>query len=527
MKKKIVIGFAGIQLDGGRDTERWNKWRPSVSITQREDVLIDRFELLFNGDHRRLVGRIVDDIALTSPSTKVTAHCLPIVDAWDLEDVYSALLAFSKEYKFNTDEEEYWIHMTTGSHIVQICMFLLTKAGYFPGSLLQTSPPKREGDVGGFQLIDLDLSKYDKLAEIFQSEKRLDTDFLKFGLVTRNRQYNDMISEIERVAIRSRKSVLLTGQSGTGKTSLARRIYALKRERGQIAGKMVEVNCATLIKDSAGSTLFGHTKGAFTGAQSDRVGLLRSANRGMLFLDEIGELGLDEQAMLLKALEDKRFHPLGGDAEVESDFQLIAGTNRDLAKEVEAGRFRGDLFARINTWCYELPSVAERSEDIEPSVDYILAQQCAESGELVRFNKEARAKYLGFATSDEASWPGNFRDLSASVDRMATMADGGRITVENVDREIKCLRSRQGSRTKLSGGGESPVALPKEVGDLDAFDEFQLKLVVETCKKSRSLSDAGRKLFAVSRANKANPNDADRLKKYLAKFGLTWEFIVN
>ena len=122
------------------------------------------------------------------------------------------------------------------------------------------------------------------------------------------------------------------------------------------------------------SALFGHVKGAFTGAMRDRPGLLRGANGGLLFLDEMAELGLDEQAMLLRALEEKRFLPLGGDREIASDFQLIAGTNRDLAEAVRTGRFREDLLARIDLWTFRLPGLAERREDIAPNLDYELEQ---------------------------------------------------------------------------------------------------------------------------------------------------------
>ena len=124
----------------------------------------------------------------------------------------------------------------------------------------------------------------------------------------------------------------------------------------------------------------------------DRPGLLLSANEGVLFLDEIGELGLDEQAMLLRALEEKRFLPLGGDREVSSDFQLIAGTNRDLADAVRTGGFREDLLARINLWTFRLPGLADRREDIEPNVDYELEQFRRRTGTAVTFSKEARER---------------------------------------------------------------------------------------------------------------------------------------
>ena len=148
------------------------------------------------------------------------------------------------------------------------------------------------------------------------------------------------------------------------------------------------------------SALFGHVKGAFTGATTDRPGLLRAADGGMLFLDEIGELGVDEQAMLLRAVEEKRFLPVGSDREVQSDFQLIAGTNRDLAAEVAHGRFREDLLSRINLWTFRLPGLSARREDIEPNLDYELEQYTARTGIKVTFNKEARRRFLDFAMSD-------------------------------------------------------------------------------------------------------------------------------
>src|SRR6185437_12178074 len=145
-----------------------------------------------------------------------------------------------------------------------------------------------------------------------------------------------------------------------------------KKLRHQLPGNFVEVNCATLRGDGAMSALFGHIKGAYTGAVQERAGLLRSANKGLLFLDEIGELGADEQAMLLRALEEKRFLPVGSDKEVQSDFQLIAGTNRDLGQRVREGSFRDDLYARLNLWTFQLPGLADRAEDIEPNLDFEL-----------------------------------------------------------------------------------------------------------------------------------------------------------
>jgi transcriptional regulatory protein RtcR len=162
------------------------------------------------------------------------------------------------------------------------------------------------------------------------------------------------------------------------------------------------VNCATLRGDGAMSALFGHRKGAFTGAVSDRPGLLRAADGGMLFLDEIGELGIDEQAMILRAIEEKRFLPVGADKEATSAFQLIAGTNCDLGEAIAEGRFREDLYARLNLWSFALPSLKDRREDIEPNLDFELARFAEHEGTKATFNREARQAYLTFATAPEA-----------------------------------------------------------------------------------------------------------------------------
>jgi len=176
----------------------------------------------------------------------------------------------------------------------------------------------------------------------------------------------------------------------------------------------VDVNCATIRGDAAMSALFGHVKGAFTGAQKDRAGLLRAADKGVLFLDEIGELGIDEQAMLLRALEEKTFLPLGSDEEAHSDFQLIAGTNRDLFAAVREGKFREDLLARINLWTFLMPGLKNRTEDIEPNLDFELDRFAEKAGRRVTFIKEARERFLDFALSRAAAWSGNFRDLNAA-----------------------------------------------------------------------------------------------------------------
>jgi len=516
-----VIGFLGTQLDrkGGTDPKRWEIWRPTVGLCQQHNFIVDRFDLIYDARYEALFELVRADIAQISPDTEVRPVPVSLRDPWDFQEVYETMLGVLEAIDFEPESVDYFAHMTTGTHVMQICMFLLVESGHLPGKLLQTGPGRgrRTKAEGTVQIIDLDLSKYDRLATRFARDQAEARDFLRSGIATRNAAFNQLIDEIEVVALRSTAPMLLTGPTGAGKTRLARRVFELRAQRCGLAGSFVEVNCATLRGDTAMSSLFGHKKGAFTGAQSERRGLLREADGGLLFLDEIGELGADEQAMLLRALEDGTFLPVGSDKPVSSSFQLIAGTNRNLAADVAAGSFRGDLLARIHL----------------PNIDYELRRFEELQGRSVSFNKEALADFLKFGEAPDSSWQGNFRDLNGAIERMATLAERGRIGTEDVAAEVRRLRQQwnaAGPGTGGSGGAARETAAvldsvltAEAITEIDPFDRVQLAYVIEVCRGAKNMSAAGRQLFSVSRTRKVRPNDADRLRKYLAKFGLSFE----
>ncbi|WP_298608398.1 RNA repair transcriptional activator RtcR [uncultured Thiothrix sp.] len=525
--KTTVIGILGTRLDQqGLGKRRWNHWRPSMSLLMHPELQVDEFVLIHQAAENELAKLTMQDMQATSPQTQVQNYLVDYADPWDFEQVYSELYKFAQSYTFEPETTNYYVHITTGTHVAQICLFLLTEANYIPAKLIQTSPSK-EGVQGSYHIIDLDLSRYDQIASRFAKEAQEGISYLKGGIATRNAHFNYLIEQLEQVSIRSAAPILLTGATGVGKSQLAKRIFALKKHRGQISGDLVEVNCATLRGDNAMSALFGHVKGAFTGALTQRNGLLREAHKGLLFLDEIGELGLDEQAMLLRAIEEKVFIPFGSDKTVSSDFQLIAGTNRDLFAEVRAGKFREDLLARINLWTYELPSLKDRIEDFEPNLDYELQQFTHKVGHKVSFNQTAREHYLKFAHSPSALWRANFRDLNSSVTRMATLAQGGRINEALVAHEIQRLSyDWQAFQTKT----ETPhsdllrhLVEPEILATMDYFDQIQLAEVLSICRSSKNLADAGRKLFNISRTQRSSQNDSHRLRIYLQKFGLNFE----
>ncbi len=519
----ILISLLGTTLDrhGSRQgLNRWAVWRPSVALAMQKDLVFDKYHLLYPPNFERLMLNIKADIQSCSPTTEVIAEPLPMKNPWDFEEVYSKLYDFSRSHNFSDEDDDYYIHITTGTHVAQICLFLLNESHHLPGKLIQTQPDSHGEAAGSYNIIDLDLSRYDMLAKRFASERENDLDFLKSGIPTKNQRFNELIETIERVAIRSGEPILLTGPTGAGKSQLAKRIYELKKLNKQIKGEFVQVNCATLRGDQAMSVLFGHKKGSFTGAVADRQGLLKKADGGILFLDEIGELGSDEQAMLLRAIEEKKFFPLGADTESESDFELICGTNRDLENAASAGKFRSDLLARINLWDFQLPGLAERREDIEPNVDYELQRFAEKSGKHITFNKEAKAEFMRFALSPDTMWHGNFRDLNAAITRMATLASGGRIDEHTVRFEIN--RMSKNHKTSTQNANLSSILGENYQELYDMFDLIQLEKVIEICRNSATCAEAGKKLFAVSRAQRSSTNDSDRLSKYLAKFNLTF-----
>lgn len=522
-KKAVVIGLLGTTLDSDLTNNRWDHWRPTVSLALQKTLPIKRFDFIFDKKFNDVADIVSKDFTNKSPSTLVVKHVLNFPHPWDFESVYAELLRFAHEYKFDTDNEDYFVHISTGTHVMQICLFLLVESRIIPGKLLQTG--YEDNDVVGFiNIIDLDLSKYSKLLNRFQEQNQLGVHFLKSGIHTANQCYNNLIDDIAKISINCNAPILITGPSGVGKTHLARLIFEWKKRNHKVSGAFTEINCATLKGSSAMSTLFGHVKGAYTGATEKRKGLLSVANGGLLFLDEIGELGLDEQAMLLIAIEEKHFYPLGSDEEISSDFQLICGTNADINKMVKEGRFRADLLARINLWTFHLMGLKDRPEDIEPNLQCELEKVSTLLNKKIRINKDAYELFLKLATAPEALWTENFRELAGCVLRMAVLSDNGVITCNDVNKEFSYLYNKW-QNTDEDKKDDYPAAkkiLGNDFNNYDLFDIAQLECVLNICHNSKTMADAGRKLFSESIKRKKSNNNTDRLKKYLSTFNISW-----
>ena len=236
-----------------------------------------------------------------------------------------------------------------------------------------------------------------------------------------------IVFEWIRTAAKSDISVLILGPTGSGKEVVARMIHELSR-RSQ--AKFQAVNCAALPDTLFESEIFGYEKGAFTGAHDRKPGRLELANEGTLFLDEIGDMSLIAQAKLLRVLEERRFERLGGNKSISVDFRLISATNRPLEQFVRDGRFREDLYYRVNAFAIRLPSLRERAVDIPVLAQRFLARYCAAQGlplDSKAFSKEALELLVSY------QWPGNIRELESTVSRAALSAPGRSIRASDIE----------------------------------------------------------------------------------------------
>jgi len=265
---------------------------------------------------------------------------------------------------------------------------------------------------------------------------------------------NGVINLAGRVAD-SRATVLVQGESGTGKELVARLIHALSPRCDR---PMTVVNCAALPETLLESELFGHEKGAFTGASQRRIGRFEEADRGTLFLDEIGELSQAVQVKLLRFLQDREFQRIGDNRTLHSDVRVISATNRDLNALIREGTFREDLFYRLNVVAITLPPLRERKEDIPPLMDHFLRRFAAQNGRPVTgFSSEARDLLLKY------DYPGNVRELENIIERAVVIARGTVISVRDLPFAAGERHPGQGEKKRPTGLNEAIEALEREM----------------------------------------------------------------
>ncbi|MFQ5527000.1 MAG: sigma-54-dependent transcriptional regulator [Thermoanaerobaculia bacterium] len=270
-----------------------------------------------------------------------------------------------------------------------------------------------------------------------------------------------LFDQIQRLAD-SEATILISGDSGTGKELVARALHRGSRRR---RGPLVSVNCAALPENLLESELFGHARGAFTGAQTAREGLFAKADRGTLYLDEVGELPLSLQPKLLRALEEGRVRPVGSDQEVPFDARLVAATNRDLEQLVEEDRFRQDLFYRINVIEIQVPPLCARGNDVLLLAQHFVSEFAEKSGKEPTGLSEAVAKRLL-----AYDWPGNVRELKNAMERAVALTRLDRIAVDDLPQKI-----RRHEPTGLVVAGSEPA-------DLEPLETVERRYILHTLK---------------------------------------------
>lgn len=251
---------------------------------------------------------------------------------------------------------------------------------------------------------------------------------LKYEIIGRSKAMQSLKSDIKRAAP-TNSWVLITGENGTGKEFVARNIHLLSNRSGK---PFIDVNCAAIPEELIESELFGHEKGAFTSAVAQRKGKFDLADKGTIFLDEIGDMSLKTQAKILRILQEQSFERVGGTEQIKVDVRVIAATNKDLKEQIRRGTFREDLFYRLNVIPFHVTPLRERVEDIPLFIEYFLKEFCRETArEVLTLNEEATKILLNY------EWPGNIRELKNLIERLVIMTPSNVITADDIPSYIK------------------------------------------------------------------------------------------
>jgi len=290
--------------------------------------------------------------------------------------------------------------------------------------------------------------------------------------------------------------VLITGENGTGKELVARAIHQNSHRRGK---PFVEVNCAAIPEELIESELFGHEKGAFTGATTARKGKFDQANSGTLFLDEIGDMSLKTQAKILRILQEHKFERVGGNRTIEVDVRVIAATNKDLEAEIDAGNFREDLYYRLNVLPFHVPPLRDRRADIPQLAEHFLHYFCSkESREIKRLDPEALKALTNYG------WPGNVRELKNIIERLVIMVQTPVITCEHLPAAIASGK-RNGKRPQTISG------LTQEATFRGAREEFEKEFLLQKLEEND---------WNVSRTAEAIEIERSNLHRKIKSFGI-------
>jgi transcriptional regulator with GAF, ATPase, and Fis domain len=303
------------------------------------------------------------------------------------------------------------------------------------------------------------------------------------GMLSGNTEMHKVFGLVEKVA-ETRSTVLILGESGTGKELIARSIHSLSGRKG----RMVPVNCGAIPEDILESELFGHEKGAFTGAVAARIGRFQLADGGTIFLDEIGEMSPKLQVKLLRVLQERKVDPVGSSRSVDVDVRVIAATNKDLFQEVKAGRFREDLFYRLQVVPVDLPALRDRGDDIRLLANHFVARNTEQlEREQISLSPEAMHVLLNY------NWPGNIRELENLMERLVLLADGDIIEATELPEYLQ-------DNPRVSQSREQAFEVPEWGVDFNALvQDYENQLITSALTRTGGNKKAAAKLLGLNR----------------------------
>ena len=349
--------------------------------------------------------------------------------------------------------------------------------------------------AGAFDFVSKPI-ELDNLRRLVSSALQLEGDTsraqsaLDRGLIGSAPSIRTLRKQISKLA-RSQAPVHIHGESGSGKEVVARLIH---NNGPRAAGAFVAVNCGAIPPELMESELFGHIKGSFTGASQDKTGLFQAASGGTLFLDEVADLPLPMQVKLLRAIQEKSVRPVGANEEQSTDIRLLSATHKDLAREVEAGRFRQDLYYRINVIDVRVPSLRERAGDIPALADKLLQTICERHGGERATLDDSALDALG-----KYSFPGNVRELENILERSLALKEGGAITASDLQfsNSAPALSPAEEQKTKERGG--RGISLEGARGDLEGFlENIEREILCAALEECRWNKTATAKMLGIS-----------------------------
>jgi two-component system, NtrC family, response regulator HydG len=295
-------------------------------------------------------------------------------------------------------------------------------------------------------------------------------------------QQSKQLHEFVKLVAPTNMSVLIEGESGTGKENIARTIHSLSP---RAKGPFVAVDCGALSKELAGSELFGHAKGAFTGAVADKMGQFEAAHKGTIFLDEVGNLSYEVQVKLLRAIQERIIQPIGSNKEIKVDVRILTATNDDLSESVEKGSFREDLYHRVNEFKLSVPSLREREEDFDEFLKFFMESANHELGRKVKgFSPEVMTLFRQY------DWPGNLRELKNVIKRAVLLTTGEEVGVQSIPSEmVELVRHDKAQKVKAA-----------PIYDLKLLQEAQEKeMIVKTLQEVRYNKSKAARILNIDR----------------------------